>query len=72
MNNNENIKLKLYKDGEEISLHENKTEDIEVRKDTAEEHKYILEVSYENNKNTDTKTELQNIQIKVHSEQVKI
>ena len=37
MNNNENIKLKLYKDGEEISLHKNKTEDIEVRKDTAEE-----------------------------------
>lgn len=67
----DSIKYKLYKDDEEIEIKENKTNEIKLNKDIKEEQTYTLKVEYNSN-NNDIGDILQDIQIKVHSEQLKI
>lgn len=68
----ESIIFKIYKNGEEILLKENKTEEIQLKKDTKEEQNYRLEIVYDKTKSTSTQEIVQDVQIKVHSEQVKV
>ena len=68
---NESIKYQLYKDNERLELKENKTETMTFHKDLKEEQHYTLKVTYDDSKNT-IEDIMQDIQIKVHSEQLKI
>ena len=61
----------LYKDNERLELKENKTETMTFHKDLKEEQHYTLKVTYDDSKNT-IEDIMQDIQIKVHSEQLKI
>ena len=65
------IQYTLYKEGEEIELKDNKTEEIKLSKDKKEEQIYILEVEYDSTKNKIGNI-MKDIQIKVHSEQLEI
>ena len=68
----EAIIFKIYKNGEEIQLEENKTKEILLSKGTKEEQNYRLEIIYDKTKSTSTQDIVQDVQIKVHSEQVKV
>ena len=65
------VQYRLFKDDEEITLQDNKTQEMTLPKDTKEEQKYTLKVEYHANKNT-VGDIIEDIQIKVHSEQLKI
>lgn len=67
----ESILFKLYRDDEEIPLINNKTDNIKMEKSTAQEHNYRLEIQYDKTKNTSIDDIIQDVQVKVHSEQVK-
>ena len=70
-NKEESISFKLYKDEKEIKLTNNKTENISIPKGKLEEHNYKLEIIYDKSKNHSIDDIMQDIQIKVHSEQLK-
>ena len=65
------IQYKLYKDDKEIELKENKTAEMQFHRDEKEEQIYTLKVEYDATKNAIGDI-MQEIQIKVHSEQLKI
>lgn len=65
------IQYQLYKDDEILELRENRTETMTFHKDIKEEQIYILKVTYDDSKNT-IEDIMQDIQIKVHSEQMKV
>lgn len=67
----ESISFKLYKEGEEVPLENNRTENVKLTKDKIQEDEYRLEIIYDKNKSNSTKDILQEVQIKVHSEQLK-
>ncbi len=66
------ISFKLYKDNEEISLENNKTTDMKLKKQIGQEDDYQLEIIYDKTKNCSSDDMIQDVQIKVHSEQVKV
>lgn len=68
----ESISFKLYKEGEEIPLENNKTGNIKLTKEKIQEDEYQLEIIYDKTKSKNNKDILQEIQIKVHSEQLKV
>lgn len=68
----ESISFKLYKEGQEISLKNNRTDAIKLTKEKIQEDEYQLEIIYDKSKNNSTKDILQEVQIKVHSEQMKV
>ena len=70
-NLDKSIQYQLYKDNEPLELKENKTETMTFHKDQKEEQHYTLKVTYDDSKNT-IEDIMQDIQIKVHSEQLKI
>lgn len=70
-NLDKSIQFELYRENEKIELQNNKTTEIKLNKDTKEEHTYTLKIEYNSDKNT-VGDILKDIQIKVHSEQVKI
>ena len=65
------IEYKLYKDNEKLELQDNKTQKMMLSKDTKDEQSYTLKVEYHADKNTIGDI-IDEIQIKVHSEQLKI
>ena len=65
------IQYQLYKDNEIVDLKENRTETMTFRKDLKEEQQYTLKVTYDDSKMT-IEDIIQDIQIKVHSEQLKV
>lgn len=67
----ETISFKLYKEQQEIPLENNKTADMKLEKENIQEDNYRLEIIYDNTKNIAIHDILQDIQIKVHSEQMK-
>lgn len=68
----EAISFKLYKDNQEIPLENNKTANIKLEKENIQEDCYQLQIIYDKTKGTATKDILQEVQIKVHSEQLKV
>lgn len=71
-NLDEAVKFELFQDNQPVELNNNKTKDIFIEGIEEKEHKYRLKVSYDNSKNNLQKDILEDVQIKVHSEQAKI
>lgn len=71
-NTDETISFKIYKDNEEIHMKENKTDNILLTKNEKREHNYRLEIIYDKTKSNSISDIIEDVQIKVHSEQNKI
>lgn len=65
------ISFKLYKDKQEIPLENNKTSNMKLQKENIQEDCYQLEIIYDKTQNYSINDILQDVQIKVHSEQEK-
>lgn len=68
----EAISFKLYKDNQEVLLENNKTVNMQLGREKVQEDCYQLEIIYDKNKSNFTYDIIQDVQIKVHSEQLKI
>ncbi len=68
---NQAISFKLYKEGQEIPLENNKTQTMKMPKKQIQEDKYQLKIIYDKTQKSSLEEILQDIQIKVHSEQMK-
>ena len=68
---NKAINFKLYKGEEELLLEKNKTKDMLIKKNEKQEENYKLEIIYDKNLVNSLEDIIQNVQIKVHSEQLK-
>lgn len=71
-NTDEAIQFELYKDEKQISLNNLKTEQLSIKGNEKIEEKYKLKVTYDKAKGTGGKDILEEVQVKVHSEQEKI
>lgn len=71
-NTDESIKFELYKDDEQVELENLKTSNLTINGNEQIEQKYKLKVIYDKNLGTNGKDILEDVQIKVHSEQEKI
>ena len=67
---NENLDFKIFKENEEININENKTEKFIMKKNNKQEDVYRIEIQTKNN--ISIEEIIQEIQIKVHSEQKRI
>lgn len=65
------ISFKMYKNKQEIPLENNKTMSMNLIKDRKQEEDYQLEIIYDKTKNDSIKDIIQEVQLKIHSEQVK-
>lgn len=65
------ISVKIFKDNTEIQMNNNKSEDFLLGKDNKQKDEYKVEIKYEKEKSTSLEEILQDLQIKVHSEQAK-
>ena len=68
----ESIAVKIYKEDEEIQLENNKTQNMLLTKNKETEDKYKMEITYDKTKSNSLEDIIQDIQIKVHSEQIKM
>ena len=68
---NKAITFRLYKGEEELLLEKNKTKDMIIKKNEKQEENYKLEITYDKNLVSSLEDIIQNVQIKVHSEQLK-
>ncbi len=67
----EAISFKLYKDNQEIPLENNQTGNMKLQKENRQEDSYQLQIIYDKTKGIPTRDIFQEVQIKVHSEQLK-
>lgn len=67
----EGFSIKIYKDGEELQLENQKTQILQLGKKQKEEHNYQLEIIYDKEKSISIQDIIEDLQIKVHSEQKK-
>lgn len=65
------INLELYQNEDEIKLNDNKTEYIKISKDQKEEREYKIKITYDKNNTAEVGDILEQIQVKVHTEQEK-
>ena len=65
------INLELYQNDDEIKLTDNKTEYIKISKDQKEERGYKIKITYDKNNTVEVGDILEQIQVKVHTEQEK-
>ena len=70
-NIDESVKYELYKEEEKIDLNENKTNEFILKQGEKNEQEYKLKIEYNSDKNNIGDI-VKEIQIKVHSEQLKI
>ena len=68
----ESISFKLYKNNEEILLENNKTASMNLKKEIVQEDDYQLEIIYDKTKNCWSDDIIQDVQIKVHAEQMRV
>ena len=61
----------MYKNKQEIPLENNKTMNMNLIKDRKQEDNYQLEIIYDKAKNNSIEDMIQEVQLKIHSEQVK-
>lgn len=71
-NTDEAIQFELYNEEIQIPLHNLKTEQLLITADEKVEQKYKLKVIYDNTIGSNGKDILEEVQVKVHSEQEKI
>ena len=65
------IELELYQDENKIELADNKTENIKISKNQKEEREYKIKITYDKNNPVEVGDLLEQIQVKVHTEQEK-
>lgn len=65
------INCTLYKDNKEIELKNNRTQNQSIQKEQKQEDSYCLKVKYDNTKTAFIEDIMQELQIKVHSEQIR-
>jgi len=65
------ISIKLLKNNQEIPMKNNVSEEFLLPKQTRQKDEYKIEIKYDKNKSTSIEDIMQDIQIKVHSEQAK-
>ena len=65
------IELELYQDENKIELADNKTEYIKISKNQKEEREYKIKILYDKNNTVEFGDILEQIQVKVHTEQEK-
>lgn len=65
------ISIKLLKNNQEISMKNNISEEFLLPKQNRQKDEYKIEIKYDKNKSTSIEDIMQDIQIKVHSEQSK-
>ena len=65
------IELELYQDENKIKLADNKTEYIKISKNQKEEREYKIKITYDKNNTVEVGDLLEQIQVKVHTEQEK-
>ncbi len=65
------IDFELYQNEDEIKLTDNKTEYIKISKDQKEEREYKIKITYDKNNTVEVGDILEQIQVKVHTEQEK-
>lgn len=68
----ETISIKILKNNNEIQMENNKSEYFLLTKQEQQKDEYEIKIKYDKTKSTSIENILQDIQIKVHSEQVKI
>ena len=61
----------LYKEEQEIELKNNKTQEQIIKRNQKQEDSYFLKVQYDNTKTVSVTDIMQELQIKVHSEQIR-
>ena len=66
------IKFELYREDELLKLEDLKTEELSIAGNEKIEQKYKLKVTYDNTKGTQGKDILEEVQVKIHSEQMEI
>ena len=66
------IKFEIYKEDELLKLENQKTEELSIAGNEKIEQKYKLKVIYDNTKGTQGKDILEEVQVKIHSEQMNI
>ena len=75
-NTDESVKFNLYNNNEnnktKVDLKDNKTDKISLPRNSRQDHNYKLEVIYDETKALSASDILENIQVKVQSEQSKI
>ena len=71
-NTDDSILFELYNEERQISLEKLKTERLLIGGNEKEEHKYKLKVTYDSSKGIIGKDILEEVQVKVHSEQEKL
>lgn len=71
-NTDESIQFELYSDDKLIPLNELKTTELSIKGNEKIEKEYKLKVIYDSSKGTEGKDILEEVQVKVHSEQEKI
>lgn len=71
-NVDDSIKFELYKNGQLVNLNNRKTETMSIKGNQKTEEKYRLKVIYDKTRGTNGKDILEDVQIKIHSEQGKI
>ena len=71
-NSDDAIQFKLYRENEEIELENKKTEPIYIGNTNEEEHEYELKISYDRTKNISKTDILEDVQLKIHSEQERL
>ena len=68
----DSVKFELYKNGQLVNLENQKTEVMSIKGNVKTEDQYKLKVTYDKTKGTNGKDILEEVQIKIHSEQGKI
>ena len=64
------ISVKILKNNTEIQMNNNKSEEFLLSKDNKQKDEYKVEIKYDKEKSTSIEEIIQDLQIKVHSEQV--
>ena len=65
------IQYELYKNGKKVELNEQTTNEMQLNNNSLQEDTYILKINYNKDANYVMQDILSNIQIKVHSQQLK-
>lgn len=64
------ISIKIFKNNSEIQMNNNKSEEFLLSKDNKQKDEYKVEIKYDKTKSISMEEIIQDLQIKVHSEQV--
>ena len=71
-NENDLVNVELYENENKINLKDNKTDYMQISKDKKEEREYKIKITYNNDESNTISDIMEQIQVRVYSEQAKI